>query len=209
MLTFKQYLKETFNERHLEKIHGSLVSHYIYDHGDAEHISRFTHGTPSDHGSRSFNSALHRGTPLSFTQAQLRDNLDRIATKHQAPQNLTVYRGMNKGSAGVSTQHNSYTSTSLHPGQALEFATPDKTDGMLHVMKIHVPKGSHGIYAGGYSHSSAGDHESDSFEHEKEFILPRGSKFQTEPNPQIRQLKDGRKMAVWHSRLVHDGTKKV
>lgn len=207
MLTFKQFITEEFNDAHYERVHSSLVRHYRYNYDDDQHIASFTHGLGDKYGSSNFNSNLHRGNPLTNRQAQLKDKLTSISRKFQTPKKLTVYRGLPKGGESIKTQSNGFTSTTLHPEQAHNFTSADK-DGVHHIMKIHVPEGSHGIYAGAAG-GNAGDDHSDSYAAEKEFIIPHGAKFKTADKPVMRTTRSGRKIAVWHSKLIHDGTKEL
>lgn len=79
--------------------------------------------------------------------------------------------------------------------------SPRIKGNVSHIIQIHVPKGSHGIYSSGYSN----------YPDEKEFILPRNSKLAIEKQPRFHSSGSSYASdhAVWHARLMHDGTKEV
>lgn len=80
-----------------------------------------------------------------------------------------------------------FTSTSLDPITAKVFSGGD-------IVKIHVPKGSHGYYAPGITGKPDSEHE---------FIIPRGAKLRVHPEP--TEDAQGGKYKIWHAKLVHDG----
>jgi hypothetical protein len=63
-----------------------------------------------------------------------------------------------------------------------------------HVVQVHVPKGSHGIYTGANSE----------YDNEKEYILHKDAKIAVHPTPEIDHEN---KVVKWKGKLVHDGIK--
>lgn len=63
-----------------------------------------------------------------------------------------------------------------------------------HIMHIHVPKGSHGVYLGDHSDCS----------HEQEFLLHKNTRVNIDPTPVYNHQA---KTVNWHGTLVHDGVR--
>lgn len=122
----------------------------------------------------------------------------------------------------VTTHHPAYLSTSTNFGSAIQFSSAMPHDlqkhpalnsdhasqeeisnnyegGPHHVLKLHVPAGTHG---GSVRHLSQGEGED-----ENEILLHRGHNIQIDPHPTIvpHPWIDGEHVAVWHARIVgHD-----
>lgn len=134
--------------------------------------------------------------------------LDSAMKKHKTPEDMHVYTGLgyspaqykskdHNGTDPIKVHHPAFTSTSISRKEANTFAESSphhENDSMkdhVHMMKIHVPKGSHGAYV---DHHSSNDGE-------KEFMLPRNSKLHVHPVPEYSQNGHS-KMAIWHAKLV-------
>lgn len=118
---------------------------------------------------------------------------------HKTPANLVVHTGVRGPSArklqnhllkhgdskGLNVIQHGYTSTSLRPSVAKNFAdfslSPETSyhdkngEKHTHSLKIHVPKGHPGAYI---EHLAV-------HEHEREFILPRNTKLHIHAAPEI------------------------
>lgn len=140
-------------------------------------------------------------------------NLDNAMIQKKTPTSFHVYSGVKFDPRKLSSDRvikahlPAFTSTSLRPSVAAGFSEVDR-DSQTHLIKIHVPEGSHGVYAAGLG----------GFVHEREFILPRNSRLhilrhptfvaqdqQDQFNPHKIYTPSGG-LNVYHARLVHDGT---
>lgn len=196
-------------EAHLEK-------HYKIDKEDKKPISNYSlqsydlnqslihkHLHPDDHWHAADHERMH---------GPLVSAMDKTLSKHKTPEDMHVYTGAgfsperfkekdHKPDQHIKVHLPAYTSTSLHQSQAEVFAKKDPVEHKgeysdhQHMLKIHVPKGSGGLYLGSRSQ----------FPQEKEFVLPRDSKVHVHPKPDIHQpLGVGKKpIAIWHAHLVH------
>jgi len=102
--------------------------------------------------------------------------LDEAINLHSTPKNLEVYSGIGydpryrKNKEGI-VHHPAFLSTSLHKKVAEDFAQIHQEEGEngsknhWHLLKINIPKGSHGAYIDHISQLGG----------QKEFVLPRGS----------------------------------
>lgn len=129
-------------------------------------------------------------------------------TKHQTtPRDMHLYSGIGfdprkithgQTDNGMMKVHlPAYTSTSIYPSVASSFTETN-------MVKIHVPKGSHGVYI--HPGNSLGTTNT----HGKEFVLPRGSKLHIHPEPTQHYRKgqfasSNEHLLIWHAKLVHDG----
>lgn len=207
IITFKQFLDEEFNDEYYDELHNKLVRHFHYSNKESDHIHRYTDGT----GSIDFNGKLHNiaraaqsGIKKYGPMHRLEPDeelhykkMSKIVQKHTTPFSMHVYRGTTLGKAAQNTQHNAFTSTSLHPQQAMIFADPPSRDGYRHIWKIHIPKGSHAAYVA---------HHTNDYDFQKELVFHPGAKIEyNTKKPTI--TKNGLK--VYHARLIHDGVKNV
>ena len=138
-----------------------------------------------------------------------------VGLKHN-PENIPVTNGIKKA------VHHGYTSTSLSDNVAEAFASTNLPNTMTnseshprfnrlfnsaHVLKLHIPKGSHGAYIEPHTMSN----------HEEEYLIHKGAQFHIDPKPTIhpttiKNETDGTKhnhskVIMWHGHLVHDGIK--
>lgn len=107
-----------------------------------------------------------------------------------------VFHGTNKFNPGEEAKKGSgritmptYTSTSIDPSVASDFAG---RNGDSHIIHIHLKKGQRAHYLGSHSH-----HDS-----EREMMLPRNSTLQIHPTPTVTHNGDETKTHIWHSHLV-------
>ena len=97
-------------------------------------------------------------------------NMDDVLKNHKTTKDITVYSGTfhnpkkRKNQEGI-VRHPAYLSTSISKHVGKMFAEIHEDKGHSHILQIHVPAGSHGVYAGGLE-----------FNNEREFILPRNTK---------------------------------
>lgn len=111
-------------------------------------------------------STFYSDNPTTISSAI--KEIDEKISSHTAPENMYVYRGLKKppgfrNEIGYEFIDKGYVSTSLSSHQAGTF----KSD--IHFLyRIKVPKGSHGLYI---------------FGNEREFILPRNTRFKIVSKP--------------------------
>lgn len=109
---------------------------------------------------------------------------------------LHVFHGTNRFNPGEEARKGSgritlptYTSTSIDPRIAADFAG---TSDDSHIIHIHLKKGQRAHYLGSHSH----------YDNEKEVLLPRNSTIQIHPTPTVTHNGDGTKTHIWHGHLV-------
>lgn len=112
------------------------------------------------------------------------------------PHDLHVFHGTNKFNPGEEAKKGSgritlpsYTSTSINPRIASDFAGESEDS---HIIHLHLKKGQRAHYLGTHSH----------YEHEKEVMLPRNSTIQIHPKPTVTHNGDGTKTHIWHGHVV-------
>jgi len=145
--------------------------------------------------------------------------LDEAIENHPAPRDMYVYSGLKGSISDADAKHGiidreenkrvhklkmpAYTSSSMHPAIAQEFAkTIISTDGKnreKHILKIKIPEGSkHGMYIGHMS----------SINSEHEFLLKRNKKLHVHPEPEklSNEDHDGHTIHhyIWHGHIVED-----
>lgn len=158
---------------------------------------------------------------------KLISDLHNVTTKHTTTEDMHVYSGTsfhpdrykNDDNSSIKVHMPTFTSTSLDPTIGQAFSRPDKAHHGLetndgkpdyywrvselprHVLKIHVPAGSHGVYVGSMA--------AQKYRNEKEFLLPKDSKIHIDPTPtEIKSIGPFQHPVthyVWHAKLVHDG----
>lgn len=155
----------------------NLVNHYNkFDEEDKKNINNFTNRS-FEMNNYHWNNHANPSNPKDARIEENTKGLDKALTKHQTPHNMTVYSGVSYHPKEMSSNkvlhHPAYMSTSIDKEIAKGFADDQQTDeedemGRTHnhVLKIHVPAGSHGAYV---------DHLS-SHGGQREFILPRNTK---------------------------------
>lgn len=194
-----------------------LDSHYKLDKDDKKAVTSYTlqsahlnesllhkHLNPTDH----FHAADHE----RMHGAQVK-KMDTFLSKHKTKEDMHVYTGSgfsperykdknHQKDQPIKVHLPSYTSSSIHQHVAEDFAKHDAHEDNKgaykdhhHMLKIHVPKDSHGAYLGKHSQ----------FPEEHEFVLPRDSKIHVHPEPTVHHpLGKGKKpIAIWHAKLVH------
>lgn len=109
---------------------------------------------------------------------------------------LHVFHGTNKFNPGEEAKKGSgritlptYTSTSIDPKIASDFAGENEDS---HIIHLHLKKGQRAHYLGTHS----------SFENEKEVMLPRNSTIQIHPTPTVTHNGNGTKTHIWHGHVV-------
>lgn len=154
------------------KLSKNAKAHYLkisktFKHHHHTAINEYTGDLHAD-----MNKALRKGS--SRVDPELGKHIDHLkeVTAHKTPEDHVVYRGfsrygrkaksvdLTKLKRGQILRDKGFTSTSLDPHTATEFAHEDNHG--YHMAKIHVPKGSKGHYVGGV---------------EKELVLHPGTKF--------------------------------
>ena len=219
-------------------VHDKLSKHYDKNPHAKGHFSDYADS------SHELNYALHRHhvegpkeghKPGSLPPADEYDishkhikGLDKALTHHKTPKRMTVFSGVGFHPGMAAAQHPkghvhmpSYTSTSIHPHEAANFAKAlpkgspgdnyqryspakdrKKEGADHHIMKINLPKGHHGAYIA--DHSWIPD--------EKEFLLPRNQRMKIHPTPEVKEFKHGKathRMHIWSATPVSDKKKAV
>jgi ADP-ribosyltransferase exoenzyme len=88
-----------------------------------------------------------------------------------------------------------------HTGDYPKSLQEDETEtpNNKHIIRIHVPKGSHGAYVEKHTNISG----------EYEFLMHKNAKLHIHPKPEIvdhgNYRGDAQRTIVWHAKLVHDG----
>ena len=135
---------------------------------------------------KDLHSARAEGRGPSPEHKEQTEHLDSALKKQKLPYPLTVHHGayadIGKEAAKTSSREvhiPSYTSTSIKPSIANRFSNlhvDPTTDGhTTHVLRIHLPKGHHGIYLGTRSQ----------FSNEHEFLMPRNTRLRIAEHPEI------------------------
>jgi hypothetical protein len=154
---------------------------------------------------RDLHDARAEGRGPSPEHKEQTEHLDSALKKQKLPYPLTVHHGsyadIGKEAAKTSSREvhiPSYTSTSIKPSVATRFANlhhdPQTGKSVTHVLRIHLPKGHHGIYLGTRS----------SFSNEHEFLMPRNTRLRIAEHPEIhphRHDKDTQ-VHVWDAHPV-------
>lgn len=191
-----------------------LVDHYTPT--GAKH--RNAMGTYKRESRRLNLSLLHDPELKESSKAlqKLDSNVSEALSQHKTPHDMHVYSGIGfdpstigKHEDGAMKVHlNAYTSTTLEPATAVLFAhyrggAQGLKDG--HIIKIHVPEGSAGMYHHDGNSSSAA-----AYPHGKEFTMHKNAKLHIHPVPTTDIIDRGKytsplNLKIWHAKLVHDG----
>jgi hypothetical protein len=142
---------------------------------------------------------------------EVRQGLDKIMKKPKikTPHDMHVYTGVSfnpehlKDNSGL-LHLPAFTSTSIDPMVAKNFAMyhSKAKDDHMHLLKIHVPKGSAGLYV----HSDTTNRIHHISFAEKELLLNRNTKMQVHHEPDLDTYGNlDKKIKIWHARLLHDG----
>lgn len=149
-------------------------------------------------------------TPADVAAKKINDLQD-VVRSYRTPRDMHVYSGVHKDvvSGILDYTHEgpahlhlpAFTSTSIDPDVAMDFAQAMDLHGIRHVLKIHVPQGSHGVYM--HQDNSGNLHT-----REKEFLLHNGTKLHVHPQPTEYfhpEMSGHSFYKIWHAKLVHDG----
>lgn len=166
------------------------------------------------------NKKLINGDHLTDEHKEIDHSLGESLKKGKLPKPMFVYTGVkenmfqhspDKDTGMIHFTHKGYTSTSLREKIAhgftrehyvhdsdMELPDQDKFDVHAHVLKIHVPKKSHGLYMHGISN----------FPDEHEVLFHKNIKLDIHPTPDTTDsMISGERWRthIWHAKLVHDG----
>jgi len=201
-----------------DNVHDALSNHYS-DNPHSEHVDYYSNE------SYPINMALYMhhdegGDPKQLPDEDVNDishddikGLDKALKVNKTPKPMTVFSGVgfNPGQMAAKNPKGnlympSYTSTSISPSVASQFAKPLTTgseqDGYNpdadkakngadhHVLRINLPKGHPGSYIAGSSYHPD----------EKEFLLPRQQSMKINPSPEIHEFDHNgitHRMHIW------------
>lgn len=221
MKSFKQFVTETDGEsfenwkssnpnphlgKRLSDVHDSLSASTHISDEEHPHVERYIKNSStlnsSLYRSHAYGHEMHAKIPASsgaheygyHEPAKLDKALDK-PLKHD----LHVMSGVRFNPGEVASQHHeghvhlpAYTSTSIHPQIAHEFAEY-RGEGMHH-LHIHMKPGDKGAYVA---------HHADTSQHEHEFVLPRKTTLKVHPTPEVHVDADGTKQHIWHATIHH------
>ena len=132
----------------------------------------------SKYAFQTVNDTLRGKSGLTKSEADEGKRIDSALSKafHVSEEPMTVYRGA-VGLDGIQEGHQftdmAYTSTTMKPGHAFNFADNNSTEGVTtHVYRISVPKGTK-VLAGKPSSGDKGEYE---------VLLHKGTKYQVMPS---------------------------
>lgn len=127
--------------------------------------------------------------------------LDAALHRNKLKHGLTTYSGVSwspgekiKGTTDNIMHNSSYISSSHDKKIAVHFAETNAKgeNSDLHILKIYHPPGTTGM-------DLKEDPAFSYYTHEREFVIPRDSKFKVNPEPKIYH-KNGRKIHVWEAK---------
>lgn len=125
------------------------------------------------------------------------DHLDDALSLNKLDKQLITYSGLGFNPAHIMKDNllhlPAYTSSSTNKQVALIYARPDN-NGDGHILQIHHPKGSTGMYIG--------DNEDYSPFYQKEHLMPRGVTIKIDQIPEIHEGDDGKKLHVWKAKRL-------
>lgn len=207
---------DTQEQKH---IHEHVAPMGKLDHHETGAIKNYT--DDSAHLNKSLHK-YHGGEALGEKQKQAVGHLDNILNRHKTKEDTHVYTGIHRSPSahfehddnGHPREHAyvhlpAYTSTSTDENYAQGFSKEHHhvndekhgiTDSHLHVLKIHLPKGTHAASVRGYSY----------FPHEQEVLLHRGHDIKIHKTPEKKRI-PGRKehYYLWHGTVVGHSPVKV
>lgn len=160
----------------------------------------------------------HNGHSWKESASKSVEHLDKVLEKHKTKKDFHVYSGINwspsqhmknkaEGESHVDVHMPAYTSTSTSIKQAAGFASlqyphPDDEkhgaikigdeDTARHMLRIHVPKGTHAISMMKHSFNPG----------EKEILLHRGHELRIHHKPQRYQDHNGDMINVWDAHIT-------
>lgn len=208
----RKQLKEN-TEKQIDALHKKLSAHYVYDPHHIKEIESYTSS------SRYINHHLYenekkrlgmehdKDETTAKSKAWAHPKLQRMydaMTKHKTPKDIHVFTGLSTdprkhfdpSETHTTVRMPAYTSTSLDHGIAENFVKRH-SDNVQHIMRIKIPKGSHGAYVEHHT-DAPGEHE---------FILHHGAHLKISNKP-FKVVKDG-SFGYTHyhdAELIHDGT---
>ena len=153
-------------------------------HHEKEALGKYS--SSSFYLNRDLHDARAEGRGPSPEHQEQTEHLDSALKKQTLPYPLTVHHGayadIGKEAAKTSSREvhiPSYTSTSIKPSIANRFSNlhvdPETNKSVTHVLRIHLPKGHHGMYLGTRSQ----------FTNEHEFLMPRNTRLKIGEHPEI------------------------
>lgn len=198
-----------------QKLHDHLTAHYKnFDDEDKKHIKRYTENSISVNN---YLHKKHSGmelNPKSTKNAQDEDHANHMTKalhKHTTPEDMHVYSGIQHSPEhvlaahgdkhGVKVRTTNFTSTSISKHAAQLFAEDDPKSkynkehqekynmNPNHMLRIHVPKGTHGAYVDSHSVHRG----------EREFILPHGTHMHIHPEPTYNEKSS---TYIWHAHVI-------
>lgn len=143
---------------------------------------------------------FHFGSDEDFQRYLNLDHLDEALEINKLDKPMTTYSGIGFNPKDIMKDGNmlhlpAYTSSSTNRGVAVLYAKPDK-DRVYHVMQIHHPTGSSGLYIG--------DRDDFSPFMQKEHIMPRNTTLKINPKPEVHTDNLGVQMHIWKATRVLD-----
>lgn len=147
---------------------------------------------------------FHFGPDKDFQRYLNIDDLDDALEINKLDKPLTTYSGIGFNPKDIMKEGNllhlpAYTSSSTNRGVAVLYSKKDK-DKVYHVMQIHHPTGSTGLYIG--------DRDDFSPFMQKEHIMPRNTTLKVNPKPEIHTDNMGVQMHIWKATRVENNKDK-
>lgn len=204
----KKEIKEGFepSAKELGSKHMELAIHHSnFNKNHIKHIKRYT---DSSTGVNKFLYNRAKGDPVNTDYHEHAEGMKDATKAHTTPSDMHVFTGLRRNprdqigkSKKETTFHfPAFTSTSLSHNVATSFTVstskPNATKLSNHVLKIHVPEGSHGAYVSHHSSQTGNEHE---------FILHPDAQIKIHHKPDV----DSDGLHTWHGTLIHDGVKSV
>lgn len=143
---------------------------------------------------------FHFGSDEDFQRYLNLDHLDEALEINKLDKPMTTYSGIGFNPKDIMKEGNllhlpAYTSSSTNRGVAVLYSKPDK-DRVYHVIQIHHPTGSTGLYIG--------DRDDFSPFMQKEHIMPRNTTLKINPKPEVHTDNLGVQMYIWKATRVLD-----
>ncbi len=205
---WKRILDESFWEPAMLNIHHEkakgiekrLSPHYSYTPNEEMAINDLMYR------SHHYNRKLATNEKMTPEEQTHHNHILDAIKRHRTPTSFHVYTGITHHLSHLfptdTIDFPSYKHTSLSKKISVGFAD-------RHIIKIHIPKGAHGIYVGDAAKQGEGLES-------HEFILHPNAKIKLEKNPkQIEAYSNfgkssrTRNYLLWHATLIHDGIKKI
>ena len=203
-----------------DEVHDILDKHYdLSKNPHSEHFDNYSDSSYAINASL-FHHHNEGGAPNELPDEDINDishdditGLDKALNHKKTPKPMTVFSGVGFNPGMMAAQHPkkqlympSYTSTSIDPNVAADFARPlpkgnsgedmkkydpsDKNGADHHVLRINLPKGHPGSYIAGSSYHPD----------EKEFLLPRQQTMKINPKPEVQEFEHNgitHRMHIW------------